>query len=117
MLTRQLMMGVVSATLLWSAADRAVASDGQAQYDAGLEASAQMDYAQALTHFKQAAALGNRDAQRTGGMMLMYGAALYGNDVPTQQAEAVALLKAAADAGCEMSYFLLTRLRSSQGCV
>lgn len=114
MLTRQLMMGALSATLLCAVADRAQASDAQALYAAGLEATTEQDYAGALGYFQRAAALGHRDAQRTSGMMLMYGASLYGSAVPTRKSEAMTWLKAAASAGCEMSTFLLARARNGE---
>lgn len=117
MWTRHLMTSVACATLLCAAASQALAGNAQALYDSGLAAVDQQNYAEALEHFRQAAAQGHRDAQRASGMMLMYGSSLYGAEVPTERDEAVALLQAAADAGCEESYFLLTRMRRSVGCV
>jgi TPR repeat protein len=114
MLKRQLMMGLLSVTLICAAADRALASDVQTLYAAGLDAATEQDYARALGYFQQAAALGHRDAQRTSGMMLMYGEALYGAAVPTRKTEATAWLKAAAGAGCEVSAFLLSRPRNGE---
>jgi TPR repeat protein len=101
----------LSVVLMGVAAAPAGADEAQHHHEAGLEASAQREYAAALGHFGRAAALGHRDAQRTRGMMLLYGSALYGAEVPRRPDEAWTLLKAAAGAGCEQSAFLLRHAR------
>lgn len=86
------------------------------EYEAGLEAAHEFRYAEALQHFRKAAAAGDRNAMRTSGLMLLLGSRLYGQEIRSVPSEAIALLKAAADAGCEVSNLMLTRLGYYQGC-
>lgn len=115
--THSLIAGVLSVLLLCGGASHAQAADTYESYEAGLQAAQDHRYAEALQWFKTAAAQGHRDAQLHSGLMLLYGSLLYGADVEADPVQALALLRAAADAGCETSRFILTRVRSSQGCV
>lgn len=78
------------------------------------EASEDYRYDLALTHFRMAAKLGNVEAQRTAGMMVLLGETLYGSQVERNRIEGVRLLQQAAGQGCATSKFVLSRL-SAQG--
>lgn len=113
MLIRKIFLPLCAAGMLFGATTRAMANPA---YEAGLEAVRQFRYAEALMHFKAAAAQGNRDALRNSGLMLLLGSSLYGAEIKGRQSEAIALLKAAADKGCEISTLILSRLGFYQGC-
>jgi TPR repeat protein len=91
----------------------ALASDQE--YEAGLVAAGEHRYAQALSHFQAAAVQGDRNAQRTSGLMLLYGERLYGAEVHADKLQAMKLLRAAAQSGCEVSARMLSQLQSTQG--
>lgn len=80
-------------------------------YLAGQAAVAQNSYGEALVHFRQAAALGHRQAQLVAGGMLLYCEQLYGAEVPCDRAEAVKWLTLAAAQGSEVSRYLLAHAR------
>lgn len=67
-------------------------------------------YAAGLVPLRQAAETGDRDARRTLGLMLLYGQALYGTEVPTKREEGLRWLRLAAAAGCETSRHVLAKL-------
>lgn len=106
---------LLPALAVWALAGAGTAAANTA-YQEGLQYAREHDYARALQAFRQAAAQGHRDAMREAGLMLLFGSALYGAQIPRHEAQAVALLKAAAEAGCEVSALMLTRLRHHQGC-
>lgn len=81
-----------------------------ADYEAGLRAAQEFHYAQALDHFDQAAARGDREALRTAGLMLFYGEDLYGQEVHKDWIKAVHLLSEAARQGCRVSASVLRRI-------
>lgn len=70
-------------------------------------------YAVGLAPLRQAAEAGDRDARRTLGLMLLYGQALYGTEVPTNREEGLRWLRLAAAAGCETSSHVLAKLRQA----
>ncbi len=78
------------------------------------EASENYRYDLALAHLRKAAELGNVEAQRTAGMMLLLGEVLYGPQVKRNRVEGVRLLQQAAGQGCATSKFVLAHL-SAQG--
>ena len=67
-------------------------------------------YAAGLVPLRQAATAGNRDARRTLGLMLLYGEALYGAEVPTRREEGLHWLRLAAGDGCDVSKHVLAKL-------
>jgi len=112
-----LIAGVLSALLCCGGAPHALAADASQLYAAGRQASEEHHHAEALQWFKAAALQGHRDSQLNSGLMLLYGSLLYGAEVEADPVQALALLRAAADAGCEVSAYILTRMRSNQGCM
>jgi TPR repeat protein len=83
---------------------------GEAEFEAGLDAAAQYRYAHAFELFRQAAEKGNVQAQRTAGLMALYGERLYGTEVPRNQAEAQKWLASAASGGCAVADSLWVRV-------
>lgn len=71
-------------------------------------------YAEAFAHYRAAAEKGDRNAQRTTGLMLLYGERLYGSQVRQDVDEAKKWLSRAAANGCETSAYMLRRLASLQ---
>lgn len=88
---------------------------GEREYTAALEAAADYRYASALEHFRQAAEQGNVDAQRSAGLMLLYGSALYGQEIRANRGEALRWLGLAAKGGCKVSDYVLARLDARNG--
>lgn len=117
MRTHSLIAGVLSILLFCGGAPHALAADASQLYSAGRQASEEHHHAEALQWFKAAALQGHRDAQLNSGLMLLYGPRLYGAEVETDPVQALALLRAAAEAGCEISAYMLTRMRGNQGCL
>ena len=76
-------------------------------YEQGLEAVGDYRYSVALMNFTAAAERGDRDAQRSLGLMLLYGERLYGSDVHLDRQRGERWLRAAAAQGCEVSSFML----------
>ncbi|MFN4004344.1 MAG: hypothetical protein ACK4J1_06450 [Hylemonella sp.] len=110
--TKKILLAALAAwTLAW--AGPAAANPA---YEEGLRQVDERNYARALQEFRRAAAQGHRDAMRAAGLMLLFGSDLYGAQIPRQEGQAVALLKAAADAGCEVSALILARMGYHQGC-
>lgn len=72
-------------------------------YDEGVRWAQEHRYGPALEAFRDAARQGDREAMRITGLMLLYGQRLYGSEVAGSRAEALAWLRAAAAAGCEVS--------------
>lgn len=58
-------------------------------YEVGLEATRDYHYAEALLHFHLAAEEGNRDAQRTIGLMLLDGERLYDSAIQQNHEQAM----------------------------
>lgn len=97
--------GVLAACLcVWGSAVQAEPLD-QAK-----EAMADGRYGVALTHLIVAADQGDVDAQRTAGLMLLYGEQVYGAEVIRDVARAKVLLSRAAANGCEVSKHAHSRL-------
>lgn len=90
-------------------------ADADTSYALGLEAAADHRYREALTHFRQAAEQGHGDAQRTVGLMLLYGERLYGEEIRRDRAQARRWLELAADDGCEVASFMLKASTRSPG--
>lgn len=88
----------------------ACAVDADAEYAAGLDAAQGLHYGDALEYFTRAAAHGNRDAMRTAGLMMLYGEALYGQEVHKDWIVAIHLLAEAANRGCTVSAFILQQV-------
>ena len=101
---------------LLTLAQPALANTARADYEAGVEAMHDFHFEEAQAHLERAAGQGHRDAQRTLGLMLLYGENLYGPTVHRKTGKAVAMLKQAADQGCEVSRFGLARRGHYQGC-
>lgn len=78
-------------------------------YDRGLEAVADYHYAESLAHFQVAAESGDAEAQRTLGLMLLYGSKLYGAEIPGNFVQAVRWLQSAAAQGCPVSALVLKK--------
>jgi TPR repeat protein len=76
-------------------------------FDLGMEAISDYRHSVALMHFMSAAEHGDRDAQRSLGLMLLYGGRLYGSDVQANREQATHWLRKAAANGCEVSAFML----------
>jgi len=98
------------AILLAGLAPLTFAAAADADYEAGLQAVQEFRYDQALAHFDEAAAHGNRDALRSAGLMRLYGQDLYGEEVQKDWIKAVHLLSAAALKGCRVSAGVLRQL-------
>jgi TPR repeat protein len=99
--------------LLFSATASASASattSADHEYEVGLAAAMDYRYSEALVQFRLAATQGNLDAQRTIGLMLLYGDRLYGADVHRNDDEAIHWLKLAKTSGDETSAFVLEKL-------
>ena len=107
---------IALAALMAVLAPPALASTAQTEYEAGVEAMRDFHFTEAQEHFRLAAGQGHRDALRTWGLMLLYGESLYGPALHRKTGQAVALLRQAADQGCEVSRFVLARLGHYQGC-
>lgn len=88
---------------------------GERELEKALEAASEYRYAQAMTHFRGAAEQGNVDAQRSSGLMALYGDRLYGSAVPRNRTEAVKWLNLAAKGGCEVSSYMLNHLAQHSG--
>lgn len=106
---RSLTLYVVSLALVWVMA-MPTAGAASPAYQKGLEAAADFHYAESLGYFRAAAEAGDPNAQRTLGLMLLYGHQLYGAEIPTNFAQAVRWLQTAASQGCEVSTLVLKRL-------
>lgn len=82
-------------------------SANRSAYESGLDAVENYRYGEALMHFQQAAAQGERGARRNLGLMLLYGELLYGKEVARNREQGKHWLQAAAADGCEVSAFML----------
>ncbi len=78
-----------------------------------MEMFAEHRYAAGLVPLQKAAEMGDRDARRTLGLMLLYGQSLYNTEVPTNREQGLRWLRMAAGDGCEISKYMLTKLKSS----
>lgn len=101
-----MMAAILVALLVASVTPDARAAD-LSSFELGLEAVEDHRYGEALKHYQQAAQQGNRDAQRSLGLMLLYGERLYGKEVVRQEELAWRWLRAAASQGCEVSTLML----------
>lgn len=88
---------------------------GEREVEMAIEAASDFRYSKALEHFRSAAELGNIDAQRSAGLMLLYGGALYGQEIRANRGEALRWLGLAAKGGCKVSTYVLARLDSQKG--
>ena len=77
------------------------------------EMFAEHRYADGLAPLQKAAEMGDRDARRTLGLMLLYGQSLYNTEVPTNREQGLRWLRMAAGDGCETSKYMLTKLKPS----
>ncbi len=86
------------------------------QFQVGLEAQSQRDYAAMLAQLRQAAARGNVEAQEMLGLVLLVGPTLYGPAVRADRCEAGQWLRRAADQGSLVGVaqlHFLSRLRQA----
>ena len=109
---RRIFSFCTAAALLFSAT---AAMAVNPSYELGLEASSSYRYSETLKHFTRAAEQGDRDAQRSLGLMLLYGERLYGRDVPRNHEQAKRWLQAAAGQGCAVSSFMLKAMARHGG--
>lgn len=109
---RLIWMGLVLmvVSLLLLSAAPASAAVAVTSYDAGLEAVSEQRYRDAVLLFQRAAEQGDREAMRNLGLMLLYGEALYGQQVKRQPELARRWLQAAAARGCEISTHMCRRM-------
>ncbi len=77
-----------------------------------MEMFAEQRYAAGLVPLQKAAEMGDRDASRTLGLMLLYGQSLYNTEVPTNREQGLRWLRMAAGDGCEISRHMLAKLKS-----
>ncbi|WP_296506438.1 hypothetical protein [Rhodoferax sp.] len=105
---KTMLLSAASALLFSTSASATMSADHA--YEIGLAAAMDYRYSEALVQFRVAATQGNRDAQRTIGLMLLYGERLYGADVHRNDEEAIHWLKSASASGCETSSFVLQKL-------
>lgn len=82
---------------------------GESEVEAAIEAASDYRYGVAFEHYRIAARLGNVDAQRSGGLMALYGEVLYGTEIHADRAEALQWLGLAAKAGCEICAYVLAK--------
>jgi TPR repeat protein len=82
---------------------------GEADLEAALSAADDRRYAEAFRLFVSSAAAGNVAAQRTAGLMALYGERLYGDEVRRNFTVARQWLDEAARQGDEVSRLLLRR--------
>jgi TPR repeat protein len=93
--------------------NQAVAETSSIQnYDLGLDSAEDHRYSAAYSHFLIAAEAGNREAQRTVALMLLYGESVYGPEVKRNREQAVHWFKVAAQNGCQTSAYMLRKLVS-----
>lgn len=83
---------------------------GSPAFERAQEAIADHRYAEARSQLQLAAEQGDRDAQRSLGLMLLYGEALYGPQVRADRAQARRWLQTASERGCEVSSFILKHM-------
>ena len=69
-------------------------------------------YAAGLVPLQMAAEVGDRDARRTLGLMLIYGQSLYNTEISTNREQGLRWLRMAAAEGCETSQYMLAKLKS-----
>lgn len=88
----------------------ASSSHADGNLSAAQEMFAEHRYAAGLAHLRKAAEAGDREARRTLGLMLLYGATLYQAEVPTNREDGLRWLRLAAIDGCETSKHVLAKL-------
>ncbi len=88
-------------------------AEDKLQLASAMEMFAEHRYAAGLVPLQKAAEMGDRDARRTLGLMLLYGQSLYNTEVPTNREQGLRWLRMAAGDGCEISQYMLTKLKSS----
>ena len=69
-------------------------------------------YAAGLVPLQKAAEVGDLEARRTLGLMLLYGQSLYSTEVPTNREQGLQWLRMAAGDGCEISRHMLAKLKA-----
>lgn len=102
-------MAILAAMTAMAIANPAMAS-GDADLAMALDAAADYRYGLALVHFKRSGELGNVQAQRSAGLMLLNGEGLYGDEIKANRAEALRWLALAAGNGCGVSRLVLARI-------
>lgn len=100
-----------SCLALLATARPTAAAGPERELEAAAEAAADFKYGEALALYRAAAELGDVRAQRTIGLMLLKGESLYGPEVKADRAEAIKWLSRAAAGGCDVSRYVLARLR------
>lgn len=113
------MLAVLTTLAAAAFASPAMAS-GEAELELALGDAADYQYSSAFSHFRLSAEAGNVQAQRSLGLMLLNGEALYGNQIKGNRVEAVKWLSLAASNGCGVSKFVLARMtigRESPGAM
>lgn len=88
---------------------------GEHELDAAREAASDYRYALAFANYRAAATLGNREAQRSAGLMALYGERLYGAEVARNRSEALQWLNRAAAQGCAVSAYMVRRMTTAHG--
>lgn len=86
------------------------ASHADGNLSAARDMFAEHRYAAGLPHLRTAAEAGDREARRTLGLMLWYGATLYQAEVPTNREDGLRWLRLAATDGCETSQYVMAKL-------
>ncbi|MCM2287940.1 MAG: hypothetical protein NDI67_02835 [Sulfuritalea sp.] len=89
-------------------------ASGESALELALGDAADYRYASALANFRRAAAAGNVQAQRSLGLMLLNGEALYGSEIGANRVEATKWLSLAAANGCGVSKLVLARLNTGR---
>jgi TPR repeat protein len=78
---KTMLLSAALALLFSATASASATTSADHEYEVGLAAAMDYRYSEALVQFRLAATQGNLDAQRTIGLMLLYGDRLYGADV------------------------------------
>lgn len=76
-------------------------------FERALESMEASHYLEARQYLQSAAEQGDRDAQRSLGLMMLYGETLYGKEIPADIQQARRWLQTASKQGCEVSYHML----------
>lgn len=82
---------------------------GESEVEVALDMTSNFRYADAFAHFRVAAKLGNIDAQRSAGLMALYGESMYGPEIHANRVEALQWLGLAAKNGDEVSAYMLAK--------
>lgn len=110
----QLISLVCAAALSMAAVPPSYAA-GENELEAAHQPASEYRYSDAFADFRIAGELGNVAAQRSAGLMLLYGDALYGPEIHADRTEALRWLIFAAKGGCEVSTHMVRSLPSMIG--